>query len=194
MSITEITTIGWKTPYSWDTDTVRDFITQLRPSQTSHSGHPLFWFTPERTTPTSPSNPNEAQEAVCLTGWPTIDAHLAWVRDIGAPLLGGYAGRVLELHGQLHLGVDFAAIPRDVRYLVWESCSVTEEEAQAEPWQEGSTWTTTARVIDEGAEGVCTLWAFEQRPIGLVLGESGTRGAAVTRVGLVRLDADVESS
>ena len=86
------------------------------------------------------------------------------VRDIGVPLLGEYAGTLLELRGQVHLDVDFAQIPGDAKYVVWETHEDGEEGAGKAA--EGSNWRTTGRILDEGQKGSCTLMAFGEKPGG----------------------------
>ena len=186
MSLTEITTIGWKAPHAWGTDEVRDFVAKLRPCQTETSGHPLLWFALD-----SDTTPADSADSVIVTGWSSVAAHMGWVRDVGGPLLGPYAGRVLELRGQVHMDVEFETMPAEVGYLVWETREGTEAgERKEEGWETGCSWKATGRVADEGIEGMCTLWAFDHKPIGLELVEGGAIGGGVRRVGLVRLDGN----
>ncbi|KAI0807829.1 hypothetical protein C8Q74DRAFT_1229503 [Fomes fomentarius] len=157
MAITELTTIEWKTPYTWESPTVRAFIERLIPSQTASSGYPLYFFHPE----------GGENETVILTGWESVDAHMAWVRDVGVPLLGEYMGSLFELTGQVHVDVNFAEVSGDAKYVIWETVKDGEEGRLGRV--NGALEmipTVSGKILDEGQKGLCTLQVFKDRPEG----------------------------
>lgn len=168
MAITELTTIEWKTPHTWESPTVRAFIERLIQSQTAASGYPLYFFLPQ----------GGEQETVILTGWESVDAHMAWVRDVGMPLLGEHMGSLFELTGQVHVGVDFKEVPGDAKYVVWET--VKDGEVGGLGRVSGASEmipTASGKILDEGQKGLCTLQVFKDKPEGVDI--EGANGRSV---------------
>ena len=103
MPITEFASLGFKASRSVSEPSIFALFQKLSAWQSECSGFPLLFFT----------NPEVPSEIHLITGWDSVEAHMAWIAGERNQELLRVFSPFINILGMVHLDINFDRVPRD---------------------------------------------------------------------------------